>query len=104
MENFILMELLKQSMWSKRQPEFFFWRTASGQEVHLLLEDQEGRLVAIEIKAGATLSKKDVRSLQTLASLAGKRWIRGVILYTGNEIISFGKNLHAIPIFLLWNK
>ena len=104
MENFILMELLKQATWSKRQPEFFFWRTASGQEVDLLLEDQEGRLVGIEIKAGATLGKKDVSSLQTLAALAGKRWVRGAILYTGNEIIPFGKNLHAIPIHYLWEK
>lgn len=102
MENFVLMELLKQGTWSKRQPEFFFWRTASGQEVDLLLEDQEDRLVGIEIKAGATLGKKDVSGLQTLAALAGKRWIRGVILYTGNEIIPFGKNLHAVPISCLW--
>ena len=101
-ENFIFMELLKQAGWSKREPELFFWRTASGQEVDLLLEDREGRLVGIEIKAGATLQKKDFRSLQTLAALAEKRWVRGIILYTGSEIIPFGKNLHALPISSLW--
>lgn len=73
MENFVLMELLKQATWSKRQPESFFWRTASGQEVDLLLEDESGRLVGIEIKAGATLGKKDISGLQTLSALAGKR-------------------------------
>lgn len=104
MENFIFMELLKQATWSKRKPEFYFWRTASGQEVDLLLEDQNGRLVGIEIKAGATLTAKDVRGLKTLSTLAGKRWIRGIILYTGSEIIPFGKNLHAIPISYLWEK
>ena len=104
MENFVLMEFLKQATWSKRQPEFFFWRTASGQEVDLLLEDQKGHLVGIEIKAGATLTAKDVRGLQTLSTLAGKRWVRGIVLYTGNDIIPFGKNLHAVPITRLWEK
>lgn len=103
MENFVFMELLKQATWSKQKPEFYFWRTASGQEVDLLLEDQNGRLIGIEIKAGATLTAKDVRGLQTLSALAGKRWIRGIILYTGSEIIPFGKNLHAIPISYLWS-
>lgn len=104
MENFVLMELLKQATWSKRQPESFFWRTASGQEVDLLLEDESGRLVGIEIKAGATLGKKDISGLQTLSALAGKRWVRGIVLYTGSDIIPFGKNLHAVPVSHLWEK
>jgi hypothetical protein len=53
-------------------------------------------------KAGATLQKKDFRGLQTLAALADKRWVHGIILYTGSEIIPFGKNLHALPISSLW--
>jgi predicted AAA+ superfamily ATPase len=104
LENFVLMELRKQATWSEAQPQFFFWRTASGQEVDIVLEDSAGRLVGIEVKAGATLSGNEVRGLEALANAVGKRWIRGIVLYTGTEIIPFAHNLHGVPLSLLWNK
>ena len=92
------MELRKQSAWSETQPELFFWRTAAGQELDIVLEDRAGRLVGIEIKAGATLGGNDVRGLQAMAQAVGKRWVRGVVLYTGNEVIPFNSNLHGLPL------
>jgi len=70
LENFVLMELRKQSAWSATQPELFYWRTASGQEVDVVLEDRTGRVVGVEVKAAATLSGNDVRGLQALATAA----------------------------------
>jgi uncharacterized protein len=102
LENFVLMELRKQSGWSRTQPQFYYWRTASGQEIDIVLEDSAGHLVGIEVKASATLHGGDLRGLQTLADAARKRWIRGVVLYTGTEIIPFAGNLHGIPISHLW--
>jgi uncharacterized protein len=102
LENFVFMELRKQSAWSRAQPQIFYWRTASGQEVDIVLEDSAGRLVGVEVKAGATLGGGDVRGLQSLASETGKRWIRGVVLYSGTEIIPFASNLHGLPLPLLW--
>lgn len=102
LENFVLMELRKQSTWSDTRPEFYFWRTAAGQEVDIVLEDSAGRLVGIEVKAGATLGGSDIRGLQAMASAAGKRWVRGVVLYTGTEVIPFAANLHALPLSQLW--
>jgi predicted AAA+ superfamily ATPase len=102
LENYVLMELRKQSAWSDMQPELFYWRTAAGQEVDIVLEDSAGRLVGLEIKAGATLGGGDVRGLQAMASALGKRWVRGVVLYTGTEIIPFAANLHALPVSHLW--
>jgi uncharacterized protein len=102
LENFTVMELCKQSTWSKTQPELFYWRTASGQEVDIVLEDRAGRLAGIEVKAAATLSSQDVRGLQAMAAAAGKSWIRGVVLYTGAEVIPFAANLHGVPITRLW--
>jgi len=102
LENYVLMELRKQSAWSDMQPELFYWRTAAGQEVDVVLEDSAGRLVGLEIKAGATLGGGDVRGLQAMASAVGKRWVRGVVLYTGTEVIPFAVNLHALPVSHLW--
>jgi uncharacterized protein len=104
LENFVLMELRKQAAWSDAQPQFFYWRTASGQEVDIVLEDGSGRLVGIEVKAGATLSGGDVRGLRALADAAGKRWLRGIVFYTGTEVIPFAGNLHGVPLSALWAK
>jgi uncharacterized protein len=102
LENFVLMELRKQSAWSAIQPEFYYWRTTAGQEVDIVLEDSAGRLVGIEIKASATLGGNDVRGLQSMAEAVGKRWIRGLVLYTGTEVIPFASNMHGVPISHLW--
>jgi len=103
LENFVLMELRKQSTWSATQPELYYWRTAAGREVDIVLEDRAGRIVGIEIKASATLSGSDARGLQALAETAGKHWVRGVVLYTGSEVVPFSANLHAVPIPRLWS-
>ena len=58
--------------------------------------------MGVEVKASSTLSGSDVRGLQVLAGVAGKRWVRGVVLYTGTEIIPFAGNLHGLPLGLLW--
>ncbi len=102
LENFVLMELRKQASWSTTRPEIFYWRTASGQEADIVLEDRTGRLAGIEVKAAATPSGGDVRGLQALATAAGKKWIRGVVLYAGAEVIPFSNNLHGVPITYLW--
>lgn len=102
-ENFVVMELRKQSTWSETQPQLFYWRTSSGQEVDIVLEDRAGRLVGVEVKASATLGGSDVRGLKALAEAVGKRWLRGVVLYQGTEVIPFGSNLHGLPLPLLWN-
>ena len=102
LENFVFMELRKQASWSTTKPEIFYWRTASGQEVDLVLEDRRGRLTGIEVKAAATLNGNDVRGLQALANAACRKWVRGVVLYTGSEVIPFANNIHGVPITHLW--
>jgi len=102
LENFVLMELRKQSTWSDTQPRFYYWRTASGQEVDIVLEDSAGHLVGIEVKASATLRGGDLRGLQALADATRERWIRGIVLYTGTNVIPFAHNLHGMPVSSLW--
>lgn len=102
LENFVLMELRKQCSWSTTQPEVFYWRTVTGEEVDIVLEDRSGRLVGIEVKAAATLGSGDVRGLQALAATVGKNWVRGIVLYAGTEVIPFSANLHGVPLARLW--
>jgi predicted AAA+ superfamily ATPase len=102
LENFVLSEIRKQVTWSRTRPELFHYRTQTGQEVDLLLEDARGRVAGIEVKAAATVQERDVRTLLDLAETLGKRFVRGVVLYTGERAVPFSEKVVALPIGMLW--
>lgn len=102
LENFVAMELMKQSAWSQTQPRLFHFRTQTGQEVDIVLEDAAGHIVGVEVKGAATVGARDFRGLRTLAEACGDRFRRGVVLYTGKVAIPFGKDLYALPVSSLW--
>ena len=102
LENFVVMELRKQITWSQHQPSLFHFRAQTGQEVDILLEDRAGRLAGIEVKTAASAQFRDFKGLHLLSQELGDRFLRGAVLYAGQEIIPFAKNLHAIPINALW--
>lgn len=102
LENFVAMELIKQLGWSERRCRLFHFRTEAGAEVDLVLEDRAGRLVGVEVKCAASLQKRDFRGLEALADIAGSRFVRGVVLYTGATVVPFGRKLRALPVSQLW--
>ena len=103
LETFVTMEMRKQAGWSRTQPGLFHWRTAAQQEVDLLLEDASGRLVGIEVKASGTATASDFKGLKALAEATGRRFLRGVVLYSGSQTVPFGERLHALPLSALWS-
>lgn len=102
LENFVLQEIRKQVSWSRIQPSLFHYRTQAGQEVDLLLEDPSGRVAGIEVKMGSTVQEKDVRALRDLAEALGPRFVRGVLLYTGERAVPFSEKILALPVQALW--
>lgn len=93
---------MSSSAWSATQPSIFHFRTQTGQEVDVVLEDAAGRVVGVEVKASATVGARDFRGLHALAEASGDRFRRGVVLYTGRTPVPFGENLHALPVSSLW--
>ncbi len=102
-ENFMIMELMKQAAWSKAAPAFHHLRTHAGAEVDLVLEGPAGTVVGVEIKSGRTLSNQDFKGLRELSELAGERFRRGMILYDGDQPLPFGDNLFAVPMHTVWS-
>lgn len=102
MEGFVAMELVKQSGWSANPPALYHFRTHEGEEVDLVLERRGGALVGIEVKCAATVSAEDFKGLRVLAEIAGRRFRRGIVLYTGAEVVPFGAGLFAMPVAALW--
>ena len=102
LETFVMTELAKQSGWSKTRPRLHHFRTQSGSEVDLVLEDAQGRCVGVEVKARSAAGAGDFKGLKALEEELGKRFLRGVVLYTGRETVPFARNLHALPLNALW--
>lgn len=102
LENFVAMEVLKDIGWSETRPSLYHWHTANREEVDLLLERRDGSLAGIEVKASATVGAGDFKGLRALEALTGDRFVRGVMLYTGERVVPFGEKLFAIPLNALW--
>jgi predicted AAA+ superfamily ATPase len=102
LENFVAMEIRKQSEWSRRSVALHHFRTARGNEVDLVLEDRAGRVVGIEVKATQTIGADAFKGLRMLRDELGDRFVRGVVLYGGRSSAAFGGRLHALPLDAVW--
>lgn len=102
LENYVALEILKLASFEERPPALHHWRAAGGAEVDLVLRAPDGRLCGVEVKAASTVSAHDFKHLKALAHASGDRWVRGVVLYTGPEIVPFAPGFEAWPVPLLW--
>lgn len=101
-ENFVFMELEKQRASSMHAVTLHHFRDPSGKEVDIVLEDRQGRVVGIEVKASTTVTPDDFKHLRFLEKNLGDRFLRGVVFHMGQSPVSFGRNLHGLPISALW--
>lgn len=101
-ETFVAMELLKQVGWSRTQPTLSHFRTSKGEEVDVVLEAPSGKVVGVEVKAAVSVDADDFRGLRILSEAAGRRFLRGILIYLGDQTVPFGNNLYALPISSLW--
>jgi uncharacterized protein len=101
-ENFVLSELARQLSWNEERANLYHYRTRDGVEVDAVLETADGRVVGIEVKAGATVRAEDLAGLRHLGQRLGDRFIAGYVLYTGQQTLPFGDRLRAVPLDALW--
>lgn len=102
LENFVVMELKKQISWSDNQPDIYHFRTQAGREVDVVLEGKNKKIVGIEVKAAVSVIADDFNGLEKLKEIAGANFTCGIVLYLGEKVISFGKDVFAVPLQMLW--
>jgi hypothetical protein len=102
LENFVLMEIVKQAGTTPARPAVFHYRSADGLEVDALIEPRGGPICAVEVKAAASLSPRDSRGLLSLASALGDEFGAGAILHTGTEAVRLAPKIWALPLAALW--
>ena len=102
LETFVFTEVLKMATLNERQIALFHYRDKDQSEVDLVIEDDSGGVVGIEIKASATVRPADFAGLRKLAGAAGKNFRLGVVLHDGDAVIGFGDQLFAASLSCLW--
>ncbi|MDU7486055.1 MAG: ATP-binding protein [Cutibacterium avidum] len=102
LETFVVGELRKQASWLDEPVALGHWRTSDGAEVDLVVEYDDGRVVAFEVKASERAPGKDFRGLAQLRDLLGARFIGGIVLTTGSRSYTYEDRLHVMPIDRLW--
>lgn len=102
LETFVVQELRRHLRWADTAATAWHFRTAAGQEVDLVLEAPGPRIVGVEVKASASITQGDFSGLRELANAAGKAFVRGVVLYTGEQLMAFEDKLWAVPLGVLW--
>lgn len=102
LETFVVNEILTQASWLDDVAGAGHWRTRGREEVDLVIEGYDGRIVAFEIKAGSRVRPEDLTGLRALKALAGDDFVAGVVLNTGQYAYSIEDGLYAVPIDRLW--
>ncbi len=102
LETFVFSEVLKQIGWLNGPHTVNHYRDKEQAEVDIVLENAEGEVVGIEVKAAATVHAQDFRGLRKLAEACGKSFRLGVLLYDERNVVPFGDRLFAAPLPCLW--
>jgi len=103
-ESFVYQELRRQASWREDDIRFYHYRDRDQIEVDIVLERGARQVAGIEVKAGATVTPRDLRGLRKLQRAAEKQFAAGVVLYDGDTSVGFGENLYAVPIRNLWEE
>lgn len=71
LEGLVAMEIARQLTWSEQQVGLFHYRTRDQVEVDIVLENERGQVVAIDVEASSTVRDEDFRGIRHLASRLG---------------------------------
>lgn len=101
LETFVVGEVCKQLAWIDEPVRRGHWRTHDGEEVDLILEREDGGIVALEVKASSRVSARELRSLKRLRGKLGAMFVGGVVMYTGAHAYT-ADGMQVLPIGCLW--
>jgi predicted AAA+ superfamily ATPase len=96
LENLVLHDLLAWRDARRERAEIGYWRTASGEEVDFVIE-AGGRLLPIEVKAGARPRLADSAHLRSFRREYGKRARAGLLLHAGSTVEWLAPDVLAAP-------
>ena len=105
-ETFVVNEIVRQASVSDLGPllSLHHYRDRRGHEVDLVIEHAGGDVVAIEVKASATVRLRDISGLTQLRERLGERFRLGLLVHLGPETVPMGDRISAVPLAGLWSE
>lgn len=103
LETFVIGEIRKEASWMEGIAALGHWRTHDGAEVDLVVERNDGAVVAFEVKAGSRVAGRDLAGLRIIRDSLGARFVAGCVLYTGRRSYNAEDRIHVLPVDRLWN-
>lgn len=101
-ETFAVGEILKQASWQDAPVTIGHFRTSDGDEADLVLERDDGQVIAFEIKAGSRVHSEDLRGLRLLKERLAGRLEAAIVLYTGVHAYTHDGWVTVLPLDRLW--
>ncbi len=101
-EAFVASEMLKQRSWSEHDFQLFHFRDRDGVEVDLVLELDDGRVIALEVKASSTYRSEHFAGLRFLKDRLGDRFIAGIVVGMSDRGYQYADRLFGLPAAALW--
>jgi hypothetical protein len=95
-ETAVISEIVRTLVHRGIEPRVFFFRTATGVEVDLLVETAGG-LVAIEAKASSTPNRAMAQGIEALRDSVGKRMAKGLVVHAGTVRLPLAPGIEAVP-------
>lgn len=83
-ENWVISELHKRYHNSGMEPNLYFWRDRTGNEVDVII-DKEGVQIPVEVKSGKTVSRDYFKGIGFWNNLTGEDSRPGLIVYGGDR-------------------
>ena len=95
-------EVVKAIAQSGVATDTWHYRDKDQVEISLVLEREQGALVGVDVKSGATVKRADFKGLVRLKEVTGKRFACGILLYDGEWIQKMDERLFSMPLKMLW--
>jgi hypothetical protein len=99
-ETAVVSELVKAFAHRGEEPCLYFWRTARGEEVDIIVE-HEGMLIPIEVKATATPRPEMAASILRFQKDFASRTAPGYVIHGGDQRLPIAPRVSALPISAL---
>jgi predicted AAA+ superfamily ATPase len=79
--------------------DIYHYRDRDRHEIDLVVEDEKGGIIGIEVKSGSKTGREDAKNLYWFRdNIAKDRQFTGIVLYTGETTFELDNNFWAVPI------
>lgn len=101
-ETYIYNQLIAQVDLENLDYSLYHYRDREKREIDFIIQDSNN-IYGIEVKSGTLISRDHFKHLKWFKNnLVKDKHFVGIVLYSGENVVSFGEDMYAIPINNLW--